>query len=403
MKRFHIDTKALGAHVREWLKSFVTHNPWYKLLSLVLALALWAGLIAQDSSITRDKQFTDVTVSVTGADTLKRNGYIVVSDTTELLSGFTVTASVPQLLYESVTINNYNPRIDLSRISGSGTQTVSVVTTSSSTYGSVLSVEPATVELSVEPYVTRYRIPVVVTTTGELPAGFASGTASANPPLITISGPASVVNTVVRGEAVMDLSTLPAQEGTVRTSVPLNLVDAEGNAVDLSQVEITSESVLLDSVIVEQTLYATAQLPVNGTTLITGTPAAGYEVKSVTVEPATVTATGTAAALESLSSILPEAQLDVTGLSSSITMQVNLRKPSELQSLSTTSLSVIIDIGPIETDRTFQSLKVTPIGMASTQTATVNDRVFVRLTGPMNTLNNLTTANLLLTVDVSGL
>ena len=143
----HFDFSSFRERLVKALKGFVTRNPWYKLLSLVLALALWSGLISQDSSITRDKQFTDVTVSVTGAETLKRNGYIVVSDTEALLSGFTVTASVPQLLYESVTINNYNPRIDLSRITGSGTQTVSVVTTSSTTYGSVLSVEPASVEL----------------------------------------------------------------------------------------------------------------------------------------------------------------------------------------------------------------------------------------------------------------
>ena len=254
-----------------------------------------------------------------------------------------------------------------------------------------------------EPYVTRYRIPVVVNTVGELAEGFASGTPSVDPALITISGPASVVNTVVRGEAELDLSQLPAREGAVRTSVPLTLIDSDGEAVNSSLVEITSESVLLDSVVVEQTIYATAQMAVNGTSIVTGTPAAGYEIKSVTVEPSVITAVGTSSALESFSSVVPESSLDVTGLSDSITMQVSLRKPSELQSLSTTSLAVIIEIGPIETERTFQNLKVTPVGTDSTLTATVSDRVFAKLIGPMNTLNGLTASNLTLTVDTTGL
>ena len=60
--------KALkGAPQRLW--RLIYHNwPW-KLLALFLALCLWAGLITQDPTLTRERVFTDVTVSVVGADT----------------------------------------------------------------------------------------------------------------------------------------------------------------------------------------------------------------------------------------------------------------------------------------------------------------------------------------------
>ena len=56
---------------------------------------LWAGLISQDNSLTRDKSWQNVNVSVNGLDTLKRNGFIVVSDLEELLANVSVTAAVP--------------------------------------------------------------------------------------------------------------------------------------------------------------------------------------------------------------------------------------------------------------------------------------------------------------------
>lgn len=44
----------------------MAHNwPW-KLLSLFLAVCLWAGLITQDATLTRERVFSDVPVSVSG-------------------------------------------------------------------------------------------------------------------------------------------------------------------------------------------------------------------------------------------------------------------------------------------------------------------------------------------------
>ena len=56
---------------RFWKK--LTHNWGWKLLSLLLAVSLWAGLITQDPNLTRERRFTDVPISLTGQDTLRRN------------------------------------------------------------------------------------------------------------------------------------------------------------------------------------------------------------------------------------------------------------------------------------------------------------------------------------------
>ena len=120
----------------------VEKNWGTKLVALLIAVVLWATLIAQDPSLTREKTFEGVTISVTGADTMKRNGYIVVSDLDRVLDDAYLRVEVPQLQYDTVTSSPFNARVDLSRVKTTGRQTVNVLTTNTSMYGTVLEVEP---------------------------------------------------------------------------------------------------------------------------------------------------------------------------------------------------------------------------------------------------------------------
>ena len=72
----------------------------------------------------------------------------------------------------NVAYTNYNPRVDLSKITEAGEQTVKVATTSTSTYGSVTEVSPAEIPVVVDEYITNYRLPVQVEVTGSYPEGF---------------------------------------------------------------------------------------------------------------------------------------------------------------------------------------------------------------------------------------
>jgi len=189
----------------------VRHNWPYKILSVILAVVLWAGLITQDPTLTREKVFTDVTISVSGTDTIKRNGYIVTSDLNELLKNATVYANVPQSKYNDAAVSSYNVRVDLTKINEAGTCELRVQSSSSSTYGVVTEIVPSSVTVTVEEYTTRYRIPDSLVTDGEIPDGFYIDSYSLDPPLVAVSGPKSLVDSVVRARAVIDLSSLPAE------------------------------------------------------------------------------------------------------------------------------------------------------------------------------------------------
>ena len=392
--------KSLLRHVGQALKK----NWGFKLLALVIAVVLWAGLITQDPTLTREKIFSDVTINVTGSDTLKRNGLIVVSDLSSVLSSAHLRVDVPQMQYKAATATSYNARIDLSRIRETGVQSVRVLTTNSSTYGTVEEVIPESVEIEVEEYFTRYRIPVTLYTIGSAPEGYYSATPNLDPPLVAVSGPRSLVEKVARAEATLDLSQLPAREGLIRTTVPFTLVDQDGNPVESSLLEVTSESVLLDSVLVEQELYTTRMLDLSEVGLVTGEPEEGYEIKSITITPTTVTAAGRAASLDVLDTLYPDGQVDVGGLNESFTQQLKVRKPSELAYLSTDSVTVAVEIGPVIRSRTMENLQLNLTGVGDGLSGSLAlTQANVTVTGPQLFVDALRVANVTLSCDASGL
>ena len=395
-----------GGRGRELLRSLgrlLTHNWGAKILSLFLAVVLWAGLITQDPTLTREKNFTDVTISVSGMDSIKRNGFIVVSDLSAVLGGATLRVEVPQMQYQNAQASHYNLRIDLSRVTQAGVQDIKVQSTNSSTYGSVEEITPAVVQIEVEEYVTRYRIPVNVNTVGDAPRGYYAGTPSLDPPMVAVSGPRSLVEQIVR-EAVLELGSLTAREGTVRNAVGFHLLDEQGNPVESELLSVTSEGVLMDSVIVEQYLYPEKTLSLSDVGLVTGTVAEGYEIKSVTMTPETVVAAGKSMNIDLLDSLYPSASVDVTGRSASFQEQVRVRRPTELIYLSADSVTVEVEIGPIIQKKGFTDRQITVSNLDSGLRATLETKTAsVILNGPQLWIDKLRSRDITVTCDVSGL
>ena len=386
------------------VKDLLLRNWIYKVLALVIATVIWAPLITQDPSLTREKVIPDTTISVTGAEAMKRNGFVVTSDISESLTGFTLRAEVPQGQYQNVTASSYNPRIELARVSEAGEQELRVVTSSSSANGSVIEVVPATVKVKVERYITRYRIPVTVVMMGEMQEGWYAAAASADPPTVAVSGPESIVSTIARCEAYLDLTTLPAREGKIRNAVELVLVDGNGNPVDITNVETTNEGVLIDTVSLEQQVYPTRTFAIDTDGMVTGTPAAGYEVKSVSVDPAAIRAAGTLASLEELQALYSEATVDVSGRSETFTRQVRVTRPTELAWISQGTVTVTVEIGEISGTRSFQNLNVRTAGLPAGTRATLSEKTAqVIVSGTENALNKLRAGRISLICDLSGL
>lgn len=385
------------------LKSLLLENWGTKLLALVIAIALWAGLITQDPSLTREKQFTDVTVSVTGSDTLRRNGYIVLEDISTVTGDFTVRVDVPQGQYSIAQPSNYSLRVDLSRIKAAGEQEVKVLFTNSSMYGKVTAVEPAAVKLTVDEYVTRSRVPVTVQQEGEAPEGFYASEPSADPPMVTVSGPKTLVEKIVSVQVVADQSTLPAREGSVRRALTYKMVDVHGEAIESDMLQVTNESVLLDTVIVDQMVYSKRVVEMTDVGLVTGVPAEGYEVKGVYITPSSVTIAGRKDVIGNFELLHASNTVDISGRTESIKKVLWLSTPSSIRYASTDMVTVSVEIGPIMTGRAYVApIRLTNLPIYLMETSGMQSAT-VYISGPQAWLDSLSSSAVSIFCDLGNI
>ena len=332
--------------LRDGLKHLVLHNGWLKLIAIVISICLWAGLISQDESITRDKTFQSVRVSVTGTEIMKNNKYIVVTDLEGLTADF--TAAVPQKQYEAADPSAYNLRLDLSRINQVGTQEIKIDKSYSNLYGKVTSITPATVTVDVENYKIRPSIPVSAKRTKAVPEGY-NFTYQCDPTKLTIHGPESIVNEVSYARADINIDDIDWVEGEDFRAFKFKLYNRAGQEIDTSKLSITSANIETDSVIVSYTILPEKEFSTRDLIKIKGVTASGYKVEDIRIFPETVRIADSSDILDQMDTLFVEKDsISVTGLKDSFTTQIKLIKPSDNSVMSPDTITVAVDIVPAD-------------------------------------------------------
>lgn len=402
-KQEHVSFRAALKEAPRRFWNTLVHNWGWKLLALFLAICLWTGLINQDPTLTRRKVFNNISISVTGESTLLGNGLIVLSGLEEDNLIADMEAEVPQRNFSTSHYSNFTPRVDVSRITSTGEQTLRIQTTSSSTYGTVESVSPENITVVVDEYVTNYRVPVTIRETGSVPEGFYGAAPELNPGTVAISGPKSVVDTIASVTVEFDCSMLLVQEGRQRFALPMHVMNTEGEEISQENLRISSANIVLRSITMDKQLYATKRMDISNLVNLSGTPAPGYEVKSITTSPATLIAAGDAEALKTIDTLFASSAVDITGKNESFTVDLTLRKPGTITYLSTDTVKVQIEIGPVMITRTFDGLKPSIrnlredfAGVLDLKTASIT------ISGPENTLTNMKASSIRLYADLSG-
>lgn len=342
--------KATMNLVRGALKHLFLHNGLQKLIAVLISVILWAGLISQDDSLTRDKTFQNVNVTVTGAETLKNNNrLIVVSNLDEMLKDVSFVAAVPQKQYENAEASAYNLRLDLSRIKGTGEQEVKLQSTNSSVYGRVVSTNPSSLTIDVEDYFVRQRVPVTVSVNGDIPEGWYMSTPSVDPNLIAIGGPSQLVQTILRARAYIDTNEIEWKEGSSVISSDIHLFNRTGEEVSSPFINITSASMNIDTVLIDYTLLRSKSYNTADLIQFNGEAAVGYRIANVRVSPEYITIAGRQEVLEQVTELpLERNSVNVNGLKETTVFQLKVQKPSDDAIISNETVTVTVEIEPEE-------------------------------------------------------
>lgn len=389
--------------LRAWLGAIFYSKPFLFVVSLLVSVLFWGVLVASDGTLTRLKTFPSVPVSVTGEAALQSRGYIVMDDIAEMIPSVKMTAEVAQANYSRITGSTYNPHVDLTDVEGEGENELKVSFTSQ-LYGPVVSCEPESITVRVERFISR-RVPVVLEPVGETSEGIYLDVTRLDPTVLTVAGPQSLVSSVSRAVARLDLSTLSPERMSDKASLDVELQDASGEPVTSSRLQITNQSVLTDTITVETELVPVRDIPVDVESLVTGEPAQGYELVGVEAANESLSVAALQENLDAITSLTTDQPLDITGATADVTGTVRLRRPAAAENVLPTELSVTAHIHQKMLERTLKNLPVEVRGLDETAYRAVlsSSTLSATLTGSYLYVKALQAEDISLYVDVSGL
>ena len=259
----------------------------------------------------------------------------------------------------------------------------------------ILSIEPSTVRVAIDRIETR-SVPVEVDP-GVLPDGLEIDDPVLSQETVEVRGAASVVGQVDRAVARIRID---GSGIDFNNAVNLVAVDVAGQEVGAGLVDVEPESI---SVQVNVRFTETTQtVPVRPD--ISGTPAPGFALESVTYEPRLVTLRGLPDALAAITEVLTE-PLSIEGASTAQEFEAGLVLPEGTRLVEASSASVITvtaGIGPLVSSRTFV-VGVVCQGAGDNACLPAIGELAVTLSGPGDTLSGLSVADLTPALDATGL
>jgi YbbR domain-containing protein len=363
----------------------ITHNWPLKLGAVALASLLYGGLVVSQSSALFPGTVQIHAVNPpTGAIVLTNLGAV---------TGIRYVA--PPDLGLRIESDSFDATVDLTGVTPTGVATtvdVNVVAVDSRIQ--VLDFEPKRITVTVD-RVGRKEVPVRVVL-GPVPSGFDIGDPVVDTTSVTVSGPQSIVDTVIEAQAPV---TIDASGIDVDQLVGLVAVDDKGTELGVnSRIEIDPPRARVQVQVFTDRRSKAVPVAPN----VIGTPAAGFEVASIEVDRPVVSVEGDANDLASVDRADTQ-PVSISGASSAVTQNVGFALPSGVRALNVTTVKVTVKLRPVTATRTFEAGLELVGAHADLDYSLSNDRVLVTIGGSVADLDRLSGSELVLTLDVAAL
>ena len=360
----------------------LVHNWPLKVGAVALATLLYGGLILTE----RSSVFTG-SIPIEGlnqpADVFLLSDLGVVRRISYFTSdslGVLVDASS---FRATVDLRNVDPR--------GGAQSLNVKVEAIDPRISVLTWEPQRVNVLSDEVVTR-TVPVVVDR-GVVPDGL-----DIREPVLSVSeavirGPESIVQRVVEAQARVRIDPSGLDLNQEVELIPIDAAGAEQSPVDVEPATVRVRIAVF-------TNRQTRSLPVNP--VVNGTPAVGWEVASISVDPLVVTVEGDADELQPLVK-LDTLPVSVAGASGNIDATIEFDLPDGVLPLGVENATVSVVLRQVTGTRLFETGVALVGARSDVLYDPAIDRVVVTLGGPLADLDRIDAASLVATIDVTGL
>ena len=363
---------------------FILRNWPLKLAALGLATVLYAGVVLSEDTRTWPGQVPiEVLSPPLGGALLDVPGSVT-----------SIRYRAPLDVASRLTSGSFHAAIDLSGVTpqaGGPPVEVPVELVPIDARVEIVDYSPRVVNVRVDEVVSR-TLPVTVER-GSVPDGLVLGPSQVTPSSVSVRGASSRVASVhsVTARVAIDDSGL-----NVDQEVDLDALDESGELVTGVQLDPQRALVRID--VARQLAYAT--LPV--VPVLTGDPAPGVEVTSVTAQPVTVTVSGEAPAVARLTSIHTQA-LDIGGRSGDLQASVGLDLPPDVSVIGEPSVQLSVSFASTQASRSWQLGVSLPDARADRTYSLSTPSVVVTLAGDVATLDALTPADVTVSVAVANM
>jgi YbbR domain-containing protein len=362
---------------------FVIHNWPLKLAAIGLTTLLYGGLVLSQAT----QPFSgNIPIRVVNAP----GDVIVLSDPGSVT---TLRYVAPPDLGLRIDTSTFRASVDLEGVEATGGRvTLDVLVEAVDARIQVLDFEPKRIVLTVD-RVGSKTVPIRAVLLDPIPSGLDVGDPVVDGATATVSGPQSVVDQVteVRARIVVDASGID-----INQLVTLLPVDANGDVQ--TPVDVEPREVRVKVPVFTDRRSKTVPVTPN----VVGTPAAGFEVASIEVDPPVISVEGDANDLAGLDRA-DTASISVSGASSQVTQVVGFALPDGVQVLGSGTVTVTIKLRPVTGTRTFEAGLILVGARPDLAYALSTDRVIVTIGGSVADLDRLSGVALVLRADVTGL
>lgn len=381
------------------IKEKILHNWKLKLCVLLFAIIFWR-IVGEVADPVTTITYRNVPVTIINEEIVTDTGmvYQVTDDTmvTVIIKGTTsalrdisiedivATADFNDLMLEELIPINVT-------IQGSNLSAIQEIT-----------VTPLNILVSIEESTSK-KFPIVPSSIGTVADGFALGTLTSRTETLTISGPKSIVDSIVRVEAEINIANL-----TTDTVMEATLICYDDDNNEIEQSLLTFNTGDSESVLVDVTIWESAYIPIELET--SGEPEEGYQLISVTAEPTEIRVTGTQEVLDEIDVItIPGSALDISGESGKLdrVVDISLYLPDDVQlyDVYSNTIAVTIQIDELGTksiEIPVQSMIVynNPQELGLKYNGITD--VMLTFTGLEEDLENLESSDIVVSIDLSG-
>lgn len=293
------------------LKSFFTRDILLKLVSLAFAIVVWL-LVVNINNPTQSRNFT-TSVTVLNSDILTAQGKFYTIPEGQNTVTFRVTA--PRSVIERLSGDDFRATADMEKLEENKRIPIEIVAVSYSGSVNITSRQYyLNVEIGTE---IEERFNIIAETVGEPASGFEVKDTTLNPNIITIRGPEQIVSSIDKILAICDVNGMSSR---ISENVVPTIIDANGNRVDTSRLEISLSTV---NVIIDFTNVASVGIVLD----TPDEPNPEVEIESIVITPDRVMVKGDSSILNDITEIvIPPSVIDLATITQDVTTTVDITR-----------------------------------------------------------------------------